>query len=80
MPDDRKGRKREVLRLAELKALTARWNAGARLVGEIRRSAGPRTATKALPEICKSLGIPLDLNGSDTLAQGELELPSSDVG
>src|ERR1700758_1396871 len=61
--------------LAERKALTASWNAGVKLAAEIRRSAGPRTATKALPIIFDKLGIPIDLTISDTLAQSEFDLP-----
>jgi hypothetical protein len=49
-------------------------NAGTHLIAEIRRSAGPKTATRALPVICEKLGIPIDLSDSNTLAQGEFDL------
>ena len=57
------------------KVMVAALNAGTNLIAEIRRSAGPRTATRALPVICAQLGIDVDLSISDTLAQGELDLP-----
>lgn len=66
--------------LAERKALTAGLNAGVRLAAEIRRSAGPRTAARALPAICRKLGIPIDLTVSSTLAQEELDLSGTDRG
>jgi prophage antirepressor-like protein len=57
------------------KAANARFNAGVRFLAEIRRCAGARVAAKALPAICKQLGIPIDLSISSTLSQGELDLP-----
>ena len=57
------------------RAMVAALNAGTHLIAEIRRSAGPRTASRALPGICAQLGIEIDLSVSDTLAQGELGLP-----
>ncbi len=60
------------------RTMVAAMNAGTHLIAEIRRSAGPRTATKALPVICAKLGIAIDLNSSDTLAQGELDLVPPD--
>ena len=58
--------------------MVAALNAGTHLIAEIRRSAGPRTASRALPVICAQLGISIDLSGSETLAQGELDLPESE--
>lgn len=55
--------------------MTAALNARTNLIAEIRRSAGAKTATRALPFICAQLGIPIDLRASETLAQGELPLP-----
>jgi hypothetical protein len=56
------------------RAMVAALNAGTNLIAEIRRSAGPRTATRALPGICAKLGIEIDLSVSETLAQGVLSL------
>jgi len=56
------------------RAMVAALNAGTHFIAEIRRSAGPRTATRALPFVCARLGIPIDLTVSDTLAQGRLDL------
>ncbi len=56
------------------KMMVAALNAGTNLIAEIRRSAGPRTASRALPGICAQLGLEIDLSVSDTLAQGELAL------
>ena len=60
------------------RAMVAALNAGTHFIAEIRRSAGPRTATRALPFVCARLGIPIDLTVSDTLAQGRLDLGESD--
>jgi hypothetical protein len=57
--------------------MTAAVNARTNLIAEIRRSAGAKAATKALPFICAQLGIPIDLRASETLAQGELPLPAN---
>lgn len=49
-------------------------HAATRALDVIRRSCGNRPAANAAPQIYASLGIEIDLTGSDTLAQGELPL------
>ena len=61
--------------LTALRARTAAMNAVSRSVEAIIRSAGRRPAAQAAPGLYSTIGINIDLTGSDALAQGELPLP-----
>jgi prophage antirepressor-like protein len=50
------------------------WKAATNALDSIRRAAGNRPAALAAPAIFAALGIRIDLDASDTLAQGELPL------
>ena len=58
--------------LAVRRARVNEMHAATRMLDVIRRSAGNSIAARAAPGIFATIGIVIDLTGSDTLAQGEL--------
>jgi hypothetical protein len=63
--------------LPALRARTAAMNAVSRSLEVLIRSAGRRPAALAAPDLYRTVGVSIDLTGSDTLAQRELELPET---